>query len=343
MAMNVRILPALCVAALTLAGCGDKSELPEGQVVATIDGKDVTIHELNSEMQLVRTGPETSKKLIEQVSLARILERKMLAEEARKAKLEATPQFLLSRARAEDGLLVQALQGKIESEVSVPTREAAQKFVEENPAIFSNRRIFTIDQIQFLRPPTIDKLPLAAAKTMGDVEQVLTGAGIEFRRAPQQVDTLTINPQLTAEITRLSGSANPEPFMFIDQPANASGPVVFINNVTSTKTQPFTGEKAINYAKAVLQQQGIQKRLASELERIKADYKSKIVYAKGYSEPDPKLMAAAGAAPAKPAGAAAGPAAAGPAAGAPAAAVTAPSAAPAAPAPASPAAAAPAP
>jgi hypothetical protein len=71
------------------------------------------------------------------------------------------------------------------------------------------------------------------------------------------------------------------------------GPVVFINNVTATKTQPFIGERAIAYAQAVLQQQDIQKRLASELEKWKEEYKPKIVYAKGYGEPDPKLIESA--------------------------------------------------
>jgi hypothetical protein len=88
--------------------------------------------------------------------------------------------------------------------------------------------------------------------------------------------------------------------MFIDQPPNAVGPVVFINNVTAIKEQPFTGESAINYAKAVLQQQAIQKRLSSELEKWKEAYKPKIVYAKGYGEPDPKLIEQARSADAAP-------------------------------------------
>lgn len=290
---------------LSLAACGEKdAKLPEGQVVATIDGKDITIHEINAELAGVRAPEDTPRKFLEQVALARVIERKMLAEEARKLKLANTPQYLLSKARAEETLLVQALQGDIQNKVPRTTREAAQKYIEENPQVFGERRLFAIDQIQFLRPANLEKLPLASAKTMGEVERILIDANIEYRRAPQQVDTLTINPKLTTEITRITNSPNPEPFMFIDQPQGAAGPVVFINNVTGSKLQPFVGERAITYAENILQQQNIQKKLASELEKWKESYKPKIIYAEGYGEPDQSLLtkASAGAASAAPSG-----------------------------------------
>lgn len=274
-----------------LAACGEKeAKLPDGQVVATIDGKDVTVHELNAELGLIRAPAETPRKFLEQVALARVIERKMLAEEARKLKLDNRPEFLLSKIRAEEGLLVQALQGDIQSKVPATTREAAQKYIDENPQVFAERRLFAIDQIQFLRPENLASLPLANAKTMGEVERILVDANIEYRRAPQQVDTLTINPKLTSEILRITNSANPEPFMFIDQPQGAAGPVVFINDVTSSKLQPFVGERAITYAQNLLQQQNVQKRLASELEKWKESYKAKIVYGDGYGEPDQSLV-----------------------------------------------------
>lgn len=298
------VIGAVCI--VGLAACGDKeAKLPDGQVVATIDGKDVTVHELNAELGLIRAPADTPRKYLEQVALARVIERKMLAEEARKLKLDNRPEFLLSKIRAEEGLLVQSLQADIQSKVPRTTREAAQKYIDENPQVFAERRLFAIDQIQFLRPDNLASLPLANAKTMGEVERILVDANIEYRRAPQQVDTLTINPNLTSEILKITNSANPEPFMFIDQPQGAAGPVVFINNVTASKLQPFVGERAISYAENLLQQQNVQKRLASELEKWKESYKTKIVYADGYGEPDQSLLkggtppaAAAAAAPA---------------------------------------------
>ena len=279
---------------LALSACGNSGKLPDGQVVATVNGKDVTIHELNTEIGLIpNQGDDSLRKLVESVALARVIERKMLVQEATKRKLDQNPQFLLAKQRINETLLVQALQGDVQQKVTATPREYAQKFVAQNPQVFADRKIFTLDQIQFLRPANIDELPLKEAKTMGDVEKILVGANIEYRRAPQQLDSLTVNPELTTEIVRLSSMVNPEPFMFADQPEGAPAPIIFINSVTNAKTQPFIGERAITYAQNILQRQEIQKRLGTELKAWTEAYKSKIVYAKGYGPPVfPKTPAA---------------------------------------------------
>ncbi len=295
--VRVAVLASAGAAIIALSACGKSGKPPEGQVVATVDGKDVTIHELNAEIaQIPNQGGDAPRKLVELVALARVIERKMLVEEAQKRKLDQNPQFLLAQQRTDETLLVQALQADIQQKVTATPRENAQKFVSENPQVFGDRKIFTLDQIQFLRPANIDQLPLKDAKTMSDVEKILIDANIEYRRAPQQLDTLTVNPALTNEIVRLTSIPNPEPFMFADQPAGAPAPIIYINSVTNSKTQPFTGEKAISYAQNILQRQEIQKRLATELKSWQEAYKSKIVYGKGYGPP--VFPKAPGAAPA---------------------------------------------
>jgi EpsD family peptidyl-prolyl cis-trans isomerase len=302
------LLASATLSLLALAACDRGAKAPEGQVVATVDGKEVTVHELNAEVAgLGARASGAPAKLVESIALQRVIERKMLAAEASKLKLDKNPQFLLAKERTDENLLVQALQADIQQKVPAATREAAQKYVAENPIVFGDRKIFTLDQIQFLRPANIDQLPLKDAKTMAEVERVLIDANIEYRRAPQQLDSLVINPELTKEIVKIAATANGEPFIFSDQPAGAPAPLIYVNNITNTATQPFTGEKAITYAQNILQRQDVQKKLAAELKRIQDSYKPTIVYGKGYSAPDPKKFqaAAANAAAAAPAGAAA--------------------------------------
>ncbi len=307
---RMALLGSAATAMLLVASCGKKgADTPAGQVVATLDGKDITIHELNGEVStLPNRGGDAPRKLVESVALERVLGRKILVAEAKSRKLDQNPQFILARERAEDGLLVQALQGDVASKVPPITREAAQKFISDNPNVFGDRKIFTLDQIQFLRPANFATLGLKDAKSMGEVEKLLIDANIEYRRAPQQVDALTVNPGLTAEILKITSANKSEPFMFADQPPGAPAPVIYINLVTDTKTLPFTGEKAIAYAQQVLQKQEVQKKLVAELKRLTDAAKSKTVYAKGYGPPvfpkpgdAPAAPAPATAAPAKPA------------------------------------------
>ncbi len=306
---RVALLASGAMAMLALSACDKGAKKPEGQVVATVDGKEVTVHELNAELATIpNRGGDAPRKLVESVALARVIERKMLSNEAEKQKLDKSPQFLIAKQRTDEGLLVQALQADIQRKVGPTTREAAQKFVSDNPQVFGDRKVFTLDQIQFLRPANIDQLGLKDAKTMADVERILIDANIEYRRAPTQIDSLTVNPALTNEIIKITSTSNGEPFMFADQPQGAPAPVIYVNNVTATKSQPFTGEKAISYVQNVLQRQTIQKSLVDALKKYNDEYKSKIVYAKGYGPPVfPKAPVAPAAATPAPAAAPATP------------------------------------
>ena len=189
-----RQLLLLTATGLLLAACGDKSEKPEGQVVATIDGQEVTINEMKMESNgIAASAAGVSQKLVEAVGLARVLERKMLAAEAKRRKLDQSPQYVLAKARNDENLLVQALQAEVAGKVSETPREQAQKYIEDNPIIFGDRRILILDQIQFLQTPLMEKLPLSDAKNMGAVERLLLDTNIEYRRAPQQIDTLLLD------------------------------------------------------------------------------------------------------------------------------------------------------
>ncbi|QXQ08302.1 hypothetical protein KX816_10240 [Sphingosinicellaceae bacterium] len=287
------------VALLALLGaCNDKNKAPTGQVVATVDGEDITVHELNGELQQLRVPPDAPKKQVEQFALQRVVERKMLADVARKRGLDKNPQFLLAQRRVDEGLLVQALQSDIAKAVPRTTREAAQKFIEQNPQLFAERKIYTLDQIQFLRPANLASLPLAPAKTLGDVATVLTNAKIEFRRANVQYDALTVNPQLTGEIGKILARNPDEVFVFADQPQGAPAPVMYANHVVGSRTEPFIGEKAIAFAQQVLQRLEVQKALQTSLKKFTDDAKANIKYAAGYSAPPPPPKPGATPAPA---------------------------------------------
>jgi EpsD family peptidyl-prolyl cis-trans isomerase len=287
-------LVAGVAAAALVAGCNKKGELPKGQVVATVDGTDVTVHELNSEIQLAQAPANVPRKTIEQAALQRIVERKMLSDVAKKQNLDKNPNFILAEQRANEGLLVQALQASIAAKVPQVTAAEAEKYVANNPAQFAERKVYIIDQIQFLRPDNIASIGLGPAKTMADVVRALTAANVEFRRAPTSIDTLTVAPALTQEISKITARDPHEVFMFADQPRGAPAPVMYVNEITEVQSNPFVGPKAVELAQRQLQQQAVQKALVEALKKFQAEEKGKIVYAEGYGPPAPGAKPAEG-------------------------------------------------
>lgn len=284
---KTRLATGLALVAL-VGACDRSKDTPKGQVVATVNGDDITIHELNSELSLARPPADVPRKTVEQIVLARVIERKMLADVARQRGLDKNPDFLLAQRRVDDGLLVQALQGDIAKKVALPTREAAEKYIESHSDQFAQRKLYTIDQIQFLRPPNIASLGLEPAKTMADVAAVLTVGKIEFRRNTASVDALTVNPALITEIGKIVARNPQEVFMFADQPQGAPAPVMYINKIADIKIMPFTGEPAITLAQQVLQRENVQKALVANLSQFKAAATPKIKYAAGYAPPPTK-------------------------------------------------------
>lgn len=288
---NILVAGLLAGTVLTLSGCGKKdaaSELDKGQVVATVDGKDVTIHELNAELEGVNVPSGDRRKLVEQQALQQIVGRRILADLARERGLDKTPMFVLQQRRGEDALLVNLLQRQLASTIKAPTRDDIQRFMSQNPGQFADRKIFTVDQIQFQPPQDLTKLKAyEPLKTLDEVEQQLIQDNLEYRRAPQQLDVVTANPQLVAQIVKL-----PEGEIFIIP----NGRVMTANRITERKVVPFTGAEAENFAAQQIQGKKLADLAKTELDGKVKKARDAVKYQAGFAPP--KAPGAPGALPA---------------------------------------------
>jgi EpsD family peptidyl-prolyl cis-trans isomerase len=291
-ALRARTLLLVATAALALAGCeklgiGGKSA-PKGQVVATLDGQEITVLEVNAELAGTAIPPTMSRRDAEKVALENIITRRMLSKAAEERELNKRPEFLLQERRASEQLRVQALARDIASKVVVPTRDEADKFISENPFLFENRQFLILDQIQFLRPENVEKLGLEAAKTMPEVEAILAANKIQFRRQPASLDTLGANPAFVKEVTNVLAKNPEELFMFATRPEGAPAPVILVNQVKETRVQPFTGDKAREYAVNFLRNERIQNALRTEVERQQKSQTERVVFQPGWEPPKKK-------------------------------------------------------
>ena len=196
--------------ALLMSGCGDKEggELEKGQVVATVNGKDITVHELNAELQGVQLPPNITpdqRKQVEQQALQQVVNRRILADIARERGLDKTPMFLLQERKAEEGILVQMLQRQMSSAVKQPAQDEVATFMAQNPDLFAERKIFTVDQIQFQTPRDSNLLrKYQPLKTMDEVEAMLKQDGLQYRRAPATLDVARANPELVNQVLKMN-------------------------------------------------------------------------------------------------------------------------------------------
>lgn len=275
-----------------LAGCGNGGEeqLEKGQVVATVDGKDVTVHELNAELQGVNLPQGADRKAVEQAALQQVVQRRILADIARERGLDKTPMYLLQEKRAEETILAQMLQRSLASSIKQPTGQEVQTYIAQNPQLFAQRKIFTVDQIQFEAPKDMRQLSAyQPLKTMEEVEAQVKKDGLRYRRAPATLDVATANPMLVQQVLRL-----PPGEIFIIP----AGQAVVANRITGERVEPLAGEDANRLATNLLQQQRYQDLLKRDLEPKVKTARDAVKYQEGYAPPKAPNAPAPAAAPA---------------------------------------------
>ena len=94
---STRVAAILVCGALAAAGCGDYKDKPASQTAARVNGDEVTVHQINTELQRaaggsIASGPNTeaaSKRILEGLS-----DQTLLVQQAKEARLDRDPPVL---------------------------------------------------------------------------------------------------------------------------------------------------------------------------------------------------------------------------------------------------------
>ncbi|OAN66844.1 EpsD family peptidyl-prolyl cis-trans isomerase [Sphingomonas sp. TDK1] len=278
------LVTAVAAAALAVSGCGGKDgKLDKGQVVASVDGDEITVFELNAEVQASQVPPGTDRKLAEQLALQRIIERKILVKVAREQKLDKTPAFLIQQRRADELILATMLRDKIASGIAQPTDAEIAQYQTAHPDRFAQRKIYSIEQIVFPPPGSADKFKqFAPLKTLDQLAAKLTADGVQFRRAPSQIDTAALPPEIAGKIAAL-----PPQEMFI-LPSQQG---LTANVITGVTIQPLPADQARELALNSLRTERFSKAADAQLNERLKKARASVKYQPGYGAP-PQLNGA---------------------------------------------------
>jgi len=285
------LIPAIALAVSACNFGGSKPKAPTGQVVATVGGHEITVRQLNAEMSGAVAVAPAAQKEQKRAVLNFMIERTVLAEEARKQGIDKDPDFILLSQRNMDALLAQQLQAKIAATVPAITLDEATRFENANPNIFAERKIFEVDQIRMNQPS--DRAILAKLqplKTLDEVVKLLTESNLPFQRGTTAIDAVGQNPKLIDAIVALPPQ---EVFVF------PAGNQIMINQVKSARTEPFTGDAANKYAMNVLKLERTQTAVQRQMAAVLAKAKNTIVVSKDYMPPKAAPAPAPAAKPAK--------------------------------------------
>lgn len=266
------VLTCCLMGSVMLSGCQKEAT---GQVAAVVNGEEVTLQEINTELGQTQVPEGADKERVQQAALQRIVERRLLAQAAREDGLDQTPEFLIRRRQLEDALLVQLLGQRLGRTTSVPETTAVESFMRQNPAVFGERAILTVDRIQFPMPSDIKKLQaLESDHSLDEVAASLQGLGIQFTRGSAQMDSAMLGQDRLNRIRALPAG---EPFVIPE------GGMVTVAVVTGETAQPVEGDRARPVAVQMMRNQSLSESMRARLETEKA--KAEIEYQPGFAPP----------------------------------------------------------
>jgi len=277
-------ISTMCAAAALLASC--HKGVPEGQVAATVNGEEVTLQELNTEIQASNVPQGMDKKIAQQQALQHIIDRKLLLTAARDKKIDKSPEYQAQKQRADELLLVQTYAKQQLNAVPVPTNGDIQKFMSEHANAFANREVLQLDQLRF-RPRPGDAEKLSVIKNDHGLDAVaahLTGLGIKFDRVKAGLDTAQVPTEAMNVINKLPAG---EPIML-----QGNNGMVTVNVVVGRQAIPTDQAQARQGAVGAWRQQQFTKLIGDQLKSMKDS--AKITYQSGFAPaPDKKPSAPA--------------------------------------------------
>lgn len=262
----------LTLAALLLGGCEKK---PEGQVVAIVNGDEITQGEVNEELKITRLPKGVDEAKVRQAVVNSLVDRRILVAAAREDGIDKDPNFLIQRKQREDRLLVQLLAQRAARSMSKPAVGEVNAYMNANPGSFADRVLWRVNRLEFAAPkdPAVLKA-IEGDHSMDAIIARLRSAGIEFSQATATLDSASVPQNIYATIASLPAG---EPFL---QTKNG---VVTVAAVLGKEPAPISGDPARAAAADRLLGQRVNSRLNERLKALKAA--AKIQYQAGYAPP----------------------------------------------------------
>jgi peptidyl-prolyl cis-trans isomerase C len=262
-------------AMLMLGGCDRKAT---GQVVAVVNGDEITLSDLNGEIKASAASASGTPEAIREAALQRLIDRKVLVQEAKKRGIEKQPDYLQGERRARDEVLINLFAQQVTQNIPVPGPTEADAYIAAHPERFAQRTVYKLDQIQFAAPADRGKLKaLEAAHDMAAVEAVLNQMNLKFMREPAAMDSFSTPPELIERVLALPAG---EPFVI------AGGPVIYVSVVTEKQAIPLVGEEARAAAARLLRETSISTAAQNQVKQARAT--AKIDYQPGFAPKTPK-------------------------------------------------------
>ena len=187
-ARAARLVVLPIVMAAFLAACGDKSEsggeAKATQAAARVNGDEITVHQINQILQRQQGITPDQTDAASQRILEGLIDQQLAVAKAEEQKLDRDPQIVQALDAARRNILARAyLERTANAVAATPTPEEIRKYYDEKPALFSQRKIYALQEFTVAAKPE-EYQPLVkalqATKSPQEFAEVMKASGVKF-------------------------------------------------------------------------------------------------------------------------------------------------------------------
>src|SRR5205085_5897236 len=140
------VIIAAALAATLLAGCGGKKDKPATQTAARVNKEEITVHQINYVLAQQRgLAPDQAASAGKQV-LEKLIDQELALQKASEQKIDRDPRVTQQIEAARREIIARAYLEKIGAGAPKPTADEVHAYYENNPALFKERRIYTLQE-----------------------------------------------------------------------------------------------------------------------------------------------------------------------------------------------------
>jgi len=203
---NKRVLCAalLLVAAAGLTACGGSKEKKPGQSLASVNGEEITITQLNEELQRANVQAAQQEAASKQL-LESLIDRQLLLNAAAKEKLDRDPKVVQAVERAKALIIAQFYMQKQVGTITKPTKEEITEYFNQHPEFFAQRKQFDMKELIIATSAMTPELKAAmdGAKSLEEVAAWLDTSKVAYNRAQIARTTADLPPELSTKLQSL--------------------------------------------------------------------------------------------------------------------------------------------
>lgn len=226
---------AFLMVGVMLGGCNRDqpgASAKPGQALASVNGAEITVLQLNEELQ--RAGvPAAQHERASKQLLQALIDRTLLESEAAKLSLDRDPKVMQAIARARSLIIAQAYMQQRVGDAGRPSQADVEAYFNQHPQFFAKRRQFAMDQL--IMPASAVTPALRAtfdrSTSLDDVAQFLDARQIGFGRAQVTRSTADLKPEVAAKL-----SSMPKGQLFFVQ----EGPRALLTALTEVRDAPVS-------------------------------------------------------------------------------------------------------